>query len=96
MSAARKTADNLVELMVQHKMKIEGEYGMKLIGWVSDAGGDSRGARKRLAQRFPRLLVPDCYAHQVSYQSLPYKLATYIDVQLTFIAPDAINSFRLY
>ncbi|KAF9520118.1 hypothetical protein BS47DRAFT_1287440, partial [Hydnum rufescens UP504] len=40
-SAEAKTANNLLQLILNEKDYIEGMLGMKLIGWVSDAGGDS-------------------------------------------------------
>ena len=64
-SAERKTAENLLGLMLKEKAYIESELGQRLIGWVSDASGESRAARKQLQNRFPQLLVVDCYAHQV-------------------------------
>ena len=64
-SAERKTAENLLQLMIQEKDYIEMELDLKLIGWVSDAGGDSRAARTRFLAMFPWLLVVDCFAHQV-------------------------------
>ncbi|KAF9507556.1 hypothetical protein BS47DRAFT_1260095, partial [Hydnum rufescens UP504] len=64
-SAEAKTADNLLQLILNEKDYIEGMLGMKLIGWVSDAGGDSRAACLCLHGLFPNLLIADCYAHQV-------------------------------
>jgi len=51
--------------MVVEKEYIEKDLGLKLIGWVSDAGGDSRAARLRFQAAYPWLLVVDCFAHQV-------------------------------
>ena len=51
--------------MLQDKWYIEEELNLKLIGWVLDASGESRAVRKQLQNSFPKLLVVDCYAHQV-------------------------------
>jgi len=40
-SAERKTAENLLGLMLKEKAYIESELGQRLIGWVSDASGES-------------------------------------------------------
>src|SRR5258708_1401836 len=51
--------------MLKEKAYIESELGQRLIGWVSDASGESHAACKQLQNHFPQLLVVDCYAHQV-------------------------------
>jgi hypothetical protein len=72
-SGSRKTADNLFKLMLEEKTFIEKKIGLKLIGWASDASGESRAARKLLKQHFPHLITVDCYAHQVRlYPSLSF------------------------
>jgi hypothetical protein len=43
-SAECKTADNLLKLMLQEKKKIEDELKLRLVGWVLDAGSDSKKA----------------------------------------------------
>jgi len=64
-SAECKTAENLLGLMLKEKAYIESELGQRLIGWVSDASGESHATHKQLQNRFPQLLVVNCYAHQV-------------------------------
>ena len=74
MSANRKTANNLLGLIEEQRLKIEWELELHLIGWVSDAGGDSRAARHRFGWAHPELLIADCFAHQVSilFTSIPF------------------------
>jgi hypothetical protein len=83
-SGSRKTADNLFKLMLEEKTFIEEKIGLRLIGWVSDASGESRAARKMLKQRFPQLITVDCYAHQVR----PYHVN---ESNLTTIVYDRCN-----
>ena len=65
MSGERKTGENLLKLMEDQKLYMEGELGLKLVGWISDAGGDSKAAQKRLLEKYLNLLGADCLAHQV-------------------------------
>ena len=65
-SDEQKTAENLLKLILQEKEYIEKDLGLKLIGWVSDASGESPAAQKSLVHLFPHLLTIDCYTHQVS------------------------------
>ena len=64
-SAERKTAANLLKLVLGEIMSLH-NMGVLVVGWVSDAGGDSRAMRLRLAESMPSLVVLDCWAHQVS------------------------------
>ena len=89
-SAERKTAENLLQLMIQEKDYIETELDLKLIGWVSDAGGDSRAVRTWFLGMFPWLLVVDCFAHQVSILEI-----ISINVELSSHS-DAARAWRLY
>lgn len=63
---ARKTAENLLALIKLNLEEAQNNYGIEWIGWCSDAGSDSRKARKLLFEEFPELICPDCWAHQVS------------------------------
>lgn len=65
-SAVRKTAQNHLEIVKQVIEYCEKELGTQIIGWVSDAGGESRAMRVRLYNERPDLILLDCYAHQVS------------------------------
>ena len=55
----------LLELMEGEKVFIEKELEIDLIGWMSDAGPNSRKACKDLVKKYPHLLETDCIAHQV-------------------------------
>jgi hypothetical protein len=47
------------------------EWGVTVIAFTADASGESRKARKMLVQAIPRIIAPDCYAHQVRDNSTP-------------------------
>ena len=64
-SAAAKTAENLLELVLADILLASSTYGCEIIAWCSDAGGDSRAMRRRLYAKFPSLVQVDCWAHQV-------------------------------
>ncbi|KAF8329076.1 uncharacterized protein EI90DRAFT_3017326 [Cantharellus anzutake] len=59
-----KTAERLLAL-IKEKEYIKNKLNLKLIGWVSDASGESRATCIWLQEQFPHLIVADCYAHQV-------------------------------
>jgi hypothetical protein len=59
-SSLPKTADNHLKVVKQAIKRCEDELGMKIVGWVSDAGGDSRGMRICLGKERPKLLLFDC------------------------------------
>jgi hypothetical protein len=52
-------------LLKTEQIFVKEELQLKLIGWVSDAGPNAKAARRRLQIEFPKLLVADCFAHQV-------------------------------
>lgn len=62
----RKTADNLLEQMEEQLEVIRIEYKGRTSAVTSDASGESLKARRMLAEKYPELVVPDCFAHQVS------------------------------
>ncbi|KAF8593718.1 hypothetical protein BDV93DRAFT_460449 [Ceratobasidium sp. AG-I] len=64
-TAERKTADNHLKIVLEDIDHCEKEYDIRIIVWVSDAGGDSRAMRVRLHRLRPHILVFDCWAHQV-------------------------------
>ncbi|KAI0286479.1 hypothetical protein BC826DRAFT_906654 [Russula brevipes] len=64
-SAKRKTAGTLLEI-VESEMKYATEVLMTvLVGWCTDASGDSSKMRKLLRSKYPWLVTLDCWAHQV-------------------------------
>lgn len=46
--------------------RVEGKYHCIVIYFTTDSNGGSKKERKDLAKRRPWLLVPSCWAHQVS------------------------------
>jgi len=64
-SDERKTADNLFKLMVEVIEHLQSEWKVTVVAFTTDASGESRKARKMLLARFPHLVCPDCFAHQV-------------------------------
>jgi hypothetical protein len=65
LSASKKNAENLVELMKLNMEYAIGKYDIEWIGWCTDAGGDARKARKLAFESCPQLICPDCWGHQV-------------------------------
>ncbi|KDN35540.1 hypothetical protein RSAG8_11497, partial [Rhizoctonia solani AG-8 WAC10335] len=65
-SGLPKTAENHLRTVKNDIDHAEREYNIKIIAWVSDAGGDSRAMRVRLHRERPHILVFDCWAHQVN------------------------------
>ena len=58
-------ADNLFKLMVEVIEHLQSEWKVTVVAFMTDASGESRKARKMLLARFPHLVCPDCFAHQV-------------------------------
>ncbi|CAE6506976.1 unnamed protein product [Rhizoctonia solani] len=56
-SAEQKTAENYLELVLKDIDYAEQEYKVRVIAWVSDAGGDSRAMRVRLNHLRPHILL---------------------------------------
>ncbi|KAF8750324.1 hypothetical protein RHS01_09373 [Rhizoctonia solani] len=79
-SAQRKTAQKLLELVRGEIEYCEKELGVKVIAWCTDASGESRAMRNRLVGHLPQLIMLDCYAHQINlivgdyFKRLPAKL----------------------
>lgn len=65
-SDERKTAENLLAMMITVIDDLEYSWGIKVVAFTSDASGESRKARKMLQRLRPWMVTPDCYAHQVS------------------------------
>ncbi|KAJ7784891.1 ribonuclease H-like domain-containing protein, partial [Mycena maculata] len=65
-SPERKTADNLLQIVLEDMEYCEEELGIIMIAYCTDNGGDARGMRVRLKRVKPKLLVPPCWGHQVN------------------------------
>ena len=64
-SNERKTADNLLKLRVEVFEHLQLEWKVTVGAFTTDASGESCKARNMLLARFPHLVCPDCFAHQV-------------------------------
>ncbi len=69
-TAEKKTSKNLLDVVKPDITTITTVYGVKLVGWCCDSGGDSRGLRRLLLAEMPWLVVLECWAHQVSTYSI--------------------------
>ncbi|KAF9494661.1 hypothetical protein BDN71DRAFT_1392892, partial [Pleurotus eryngii] len=65
-TAERKTSKNLLDIVKPDITTITTVYGVKLVGWCCDSGGDSRGLRRLLLAEMPWLVVLECWAHQIN------------------------------
>jgi hypothetical protein len=73
-SEERKTAENLIKHLESVIVELREKWGVILVAIVTDASGKCRKARRILAQKYPWLIVLDCYAHQVSSVLLKNKI----------------------
>ncbi|KAF4622376.1 hypothetical protein D9613_009287 [Agrocybe pediades] len=62
----RKTAENLLVQMEDVILHLESDWRAKVIAFTTDASGESKKARSLLQKKCPRLVTPDCYAHQIN------------------------------
>ncbi|KAH8101722.1 ribonuclease H-like domain-containing protein [Cristinia sonorae] len=62
----RKNADTLLGIVIANIAYALEVCRMMVIAWCSDAGGDSASMRRKLLQRYPWLIVLDCWAHQLN------------------------------
>jgi len=76
-SNERKTAINLFKLMVEVMGRLQSHWKVVVVAFTTDASGESRLARKMLLARFPHLVCPDCFAHQVQHFSFFFFLLSY-------------------
>lgn len=65
-SALAKTGELLVKLVTEDIDYAEQKFGLTVIGWCSDDGGDARKMRRLLSAQRPWLIVILCWAHQVN------------------------------
>ncbi|KAJ7833835.1 hypothetical protein B0H14DRAFT_2166575, partial [Mycena olivaceomarginata] len=64
-SPEKKSADNLLAIVLAGIDYCEKEFGIIFVGYCTDDGGDAMGMRTRLEQRIPKFLVTSCWGHQV-------------------------------
>ncbi|KAF8574508.1 hypothetical protein K439DRAFT_1372203 [Ramaria rubella] len=65
-SAERKTADNLYKLMVEVINELQDNWGMIVIAFTSDAGGESLKAWKMIWEKYLHIVMPDCQTLQIN------------------------------
>ncbi|KAJ7763398.1 ribonuclease H-like domain-containing protein [Mycena metata] len=65
-SPEKKTANNLLEIVLGDIQYCETEFGIIHVGYCTDDGGDAKAMRKRLQIKLPRLVVPPCWGHQIN------------------------------
>ncbi|KIK82178.1 hypothetical protein PAXRUDRAFT_154379 [Paxillus rubicundulus Ve08.2h10] len=61
-----KMAKNLLEIVLGEIKYATEVLKVKIVAWCTDVGGDSAKMRWLLVQKFPHLIVVDCWAHQVN------------------------------
>ncbi|KAH9015497.1 hypothetical protein EDB84DRAFT_1567670 [Lactarius hengduanensis] len=91
MRLTKKTADNLFDLMLEVLGRLQSEWKVTVVAFTTDASGESRKARKLLLARFPHLVCPDCFAHQVNLIVGDYFKAESIYVKHSKMASDLIS-----
>ncbi|KAJ7936491.1 hypothetical protein B0H13DRAFT_2303532 [Mycena leptocephala] len=65
-SPEKKSAKNLLKIVLEDMKYCEGELGIIMIRYCTDNGGDARGMRIRLKRMKRKLVVPPCWGHQVN------------------------------
>jgi myosin-crossreactive antigen len=68
-SGESKTAEKLLALLESVMREAEEDWGVKIAAVCTDALGESWKAWWLLGEKFPHLVTPDCYTHQVRSQS---------------------------
>lgn len=66
-SGESKTSENLLSLLESVIEEAEKDWGVKVVAVCTDASGESCKARRLLRVKYPHLVTPDCYAHQVDF-----------------------------
>ncbi|KAJ7126578.1 ribonuclease H-like domain-containing protein [Mycena crocata] len=66
MSPEKKSAHNLLELVLQDIEYYENELGIIMVGYCTDNGGDAKGMRVRLRRKTIKFTIPPCWGHQVN------------------------------
>jgi hypothetical protein len=65
-SAEAKTGENLLKLMLEDITYVQVAFGLLLIAFCCDDGGDARKFRRLLSALMPWLIVTVCWAHQIN------------------------------
>ena len=51
--------------MIEVLERLRSEWKVTVVAFTTDTSGESRKVRKLLLTRFPHLVCPNCFAHQV-------------------------------
>lgn len=70
---------------------LEQDWKIKVIGFASDASGESKKARADIGRECRYLFVPDCLAHQVCSNSI-YALYFLPGIQINLLVSDLLKS----
>ncbi|KAJ3002962.1 hypothetical protein NUW54_g5562 [Trametes sanguinea] len=65
-SKERKTAANFLAHIEDTLKDVKEKWNVEVVGFTSDASGESRAARLELLSKYTYLIVLDCYAHQIN------------------------------
>jgi hypothetical protein len=65
-SAEQKSGEFLLGLVLNDIQFIQTKYGVIIIAWCTDDGGDGRKMRRLLFLRMPWLIILLCWAHQMN------------------------------
>jgi hypothetical protein len=68
-SEERKNADHLLAYLEDALKTLQNDWGVVAVAVVTDASGECRKAKRKLAEKYPALIVIDCYSHQVRLSS---------------------------
>jgi hypothetical protein len=72
-TASNKDGPALCRLFADIIKRTEHEYKCVVVVFTMDADGGSNRGRKDLALERPDLILPSCWAHQVSYIQISIK-----------------------
>jgi hypothetical protein len=65
-SAEQNSGESLLNLVLDDIQFIETKYGVIIIAWCTDDGGDGRKMRRLLFIRMPWFIILLCWAHQMN------------------------------
>ena len=58
-------ADNLFHELEEVMNDLEVNWNIRVVAITSDAGGEALKGRKMAHRKYPHLVTPDCFGHQV-------------------------------